>query len=260
LYFDQTYDAKGIEHVVIDNFKGNISVKSTNSDQITIKVKKSTSSPLKTLELKEYVTDDLVAVYIDNPCKTKIKSFDPAEPFSFIRKQNNCNWGEGVKVEFPDLQFVIEIPTNINIYVSTVMDGKVEVSDIKGTVYASNVNGSIVLNNVSKVSNGTTVNGDVDVTFNQSPSVNARFSTINGEINLNVPDNTSVTTSFKSFRGDLYTNLDAVALENELQDKDKLQAGEIASIGEYSKAKIGTGKVDFYIETFNGNAYLKKNN
>jgi DUF4097 and DUF4098 domain-containing protein YvlB len=259
LEFDQTYDAKDIKHVVIDNFKGNIKVRSTTKDQISIKVTNSNSQNSKSLKLKEYLKDDVVAIYIDNPCKTEISSFDSSRPFEFIRNQNNCTWDGFEEMRFPDLQFEIEIPVDMNIYVSTIMDGIVDIKDIKGTVFASNVNGPIVLNNVSKVTNGTTVNGDVDVSFSQTPTANAHFSTINGEINLNVPVNTSVTANFKSFNGDLYTDLDAIKIDSGLKNKDKLEPGEFAKIGEYSQARIGSGDIAFYIETFNGNAYLKKN-
>ncbi|GLR17070.1 hypothetical protein GCM10007940_16850 [Portibacter lacus] len=257
--FDKTYDSEGVNHVVIDNLKGDIIVKAGSSDQIIIKATSTTTNRIAEMELKEYRTENVLAVYLHNPCKKGFTRFDPEKPFRFIQTENNCQWGGKFdEQEIPKLTLEIEIPTDMNVYVSTIIEGDIDVRGISGVVYASNVNGSIKMHEVSKVKNGTTVNGNIDINYRNKPSITGRFSTINGEINLNMPKNSSLTTNFKSFQGELYTDFDAVQLSGNIKNQETLNPGEMVKVGEYAEAQIGTGEINLFIETFNGNAYLKQ--
>ncbi len=256
-YFEKSYAASEIEHVVIDNFRGNINVVRSSSNQIKIIADLESIVNDKTLKLKEHKDGNLVYLYIENPCKQKLGKFDPQNPFNYSRSVNNCDWN-GDELSFPQLSYTVEIPDGVNIYAATVMDSKINIADVTGNVYASNVNGPVEMKNVSNVLNGTTVNGDIDIYYNDMPGTDAQFSTINGEINLYVSPDASIKTRFKSYMGELYTDLDAVQMLNKQNKSGKLEAGEMLKIDEYSEAKIGSGEISMTIETFNGNAYLKK--
>ena len=258
-YLNKTYDSEGIQHVLIDNFKGDINVITSNSGQIKISAMNSTENPMKSFKLEEFIGDGVISVYLNNPCKNLMKEFDPENPFGYMHTGQHCDWDGFQEGRIPDLTFTIEVPKNMNVFLATIMDGDIKVEGVEGNVYASNVNGSVFLNKITKATNGTTVNGDVDVTFSGTPTVDGRFSTINGDITLNVPKNASLTTKFKSYSGDLYTDLEAEQMPNSIKKKEQLVAGNILDVGSYSRAKIGTGEIEFSIETFSGNAYLKKN-
>lgn len=258
-YINKTYDSEGIQHVLIDNFKGDINVVTTNTKQIKIRAINYTENPMESFKLEEFIDKGVIAFYISTPCKSPITKFVPENPFAYTQTSKNCEWDDFEEDRVPDLKFTLEVPKNVNVYVATIMDGNINVDGVEGNVFASNVNGSVALNNIVKATNGTTVNGDVDVSFSKEPSVNARFSTINGDITLHVPEKASLTTKFKSYSGDFYTDLDAEQLPNSIKKKEHLASGEKIDIGSYTKAKIGSGEIEFSIETFSGNAYLKKN-
>lgn len=257
-YFEEVYEKEGIKHVVIENFEGDISVHASTSNQIKISATLESKIAENSLALEEYKTEALIYLYIKHPCKPPITNFDPQDPFVQNRSIDDCHW-TGNEKSFPHLSYSIEIPEGVNIYVSTVMDSKIDISNIDGKVYAANVNGPIKMTNVSKVSNGTTVNGDIEILYNHPPQIEGKFTTINGEINISVPERSSLTTQFKSFMGALYTDLDAEKVMNESVAKSELHGGEMIKIEDYSRAKIGQGEVNMIIETFNGNAYLRKN-
>ena len=257
-YFNETYDSEKIKHLVIDNFQGDIIVQRSNTEKISVIAVQEGQNKKQTLTLKKYMQEELVYLYIDHPCRQDFGAFDPDHPFKYSRSWNDCEWNNDENA-FPTLSFTIQIPDGVDIYVATVMDSKIEIERVKGNIYASNVNGPISMTGVQSVKNGTTVNGDINIYYDVNPDISGFFSTINGEINLNVPKDASITTKFKSQMGEMFTDLDAIQIMDKKQASGIIKAGENFKIEEYSHAKIGQGEITMTIETFNGNAYLRKN-
>jgi DUF4097 and DUF4098 domain-containing protein YvlB len=172
---------------------------------------------------------------------------------------NNCNNGCDCRVEFDyKMDFVVKVPQNAHVVVSTVNEGNVAVSKIKGVVRANNINGSIKLTDLMREASASTINGDVDIEYTANPSKDCRFYSLNGDINAWFQKGLAASMSFESFNGDFFTNIDH--LENLPVSVEKQTNGKgVKYKVNGSRYRIGNGGVamlDF--ETFNGNVYLKE--
>jgi DUF4097 and DUF4098 domain-containing protein YvlB len=155
------------------------------------------------------------------------------------------------------MNFTIKVPRNLNLFVSTINEGNVQVSSVTGRVKAHNINGGITLSRVKEVSNANTINGDLNVEFETNPTAAGRFYSLNGNINALFKKGLSSKVSFKSFNGEFYSNLpELVPLPVEVEKSvDEKGTKFKVSANRYQTGK-GGAMLDF--ETFNGNVYLKE--
>lgn len=155
------------------------------------------------------------------------------------------------------LDFTIKVPYRINIAVNTVNDGDVTVENVRSSVTANNVNGSIRLKSIMGATYANTINGDVDLDYSKNPDKDCRYYTLNGDINANFKKGLGANLSFESFNGDFYTNVSSLeSLPVHVEKKNKGQG--IAYKVSGNRFKVGNGGVHLDFETFNGNVYLKE--
>ncbi len=258
--FNKDYPIDKIEHVILYNMEGDMDIVATDAKEITITVTLEDGKLAEDQSIAEMIKHDYLAVYFKNQCnKNKTwGTFDPEHPFKYANPENNCEWHGFEMNGLPKLHFTVELPRNLSVYVFNINDGDINIDGMENVVFAQNVNGSVTLQNVNKVVNGTTVNGDVFVTYNSIPASPGNFNTINGDIDISLASKSSLNAKFKSFQGDLYTDLEAVVVSEAPKAKVNLAAGDLMKIDEFTIVKIGEGGHDFVMETFNGNAYLRK--
>ena len=241
----------------IYNMNGSVKVEGYSGDKVvfeidkTIKAKESAilEEGKKEFQLQMEQKGDSIIAYI-------------SEPFDTRPKRNHQNWEEKKKIFYQyELNFVVKVPFAMNLHVSTVNGGDVQVSDVTGSLGVYNVNGAIKVTNAKGATQMRTVNGNVDANFVSAPAGASSFKTINGNINLVYPPSLSADCEYKSFNGGFYTDFpDAVALpptvtKTELKDDSKT----VYKLNKDSAIRIGNGgsnKLKF--ETFNGNIYIKK--
>jgi DUF4097 and DUF4098 domain-containing protein YvlB len=153
--------------------------------------------------------------------------------------------------------YVIKVPMTVNLMLSTVNDGDVEIENLRGGIVANNVNGGIKLSNISREANASTINGYVDITYVKNPEKACRFYTLNGDINAWFQKGLSANLSFESFNGELFTNvpqLESLPVVVEKQDTEKGTRFKVNG----SRFKVGNGGVVLDFETFKGNVYVKE--
>ncbi|MEQ9423015.1 MAG: hypothetical protein RJQ09_01260 [Cyclobacteriaceae bacterium] len=193
--------------------------------------------------VKEY--NDSLVVYLDGP---------------FIR------WREGRRhinhnSEDYDYRFncviSLEVPTNIDLDVSTINQGNVKVSNISGKVIAENVNSGVELTNIRGTVVANAINGDIDVDFDGNPGSGSFFETVNGDIKTKVPTNLSASVAFKSMIGEFYTDLNYTSEKTGIVKKN--DRNTTYKIEQLTQVKFGNGEADMYFETLNGNMYLRSN-
>ena len=243
--------------LAIYNINGSIKVEGYSGDKVVLEIDKTIKAKeaeileegKKEFQLQIEQNGDSIVAYI-------------SAPFDSRPKRNHQNWEEKKRILYQyHLDFTVKVPYAMNLHVSTVNGGDVQVSDVTGSLGVYNVNGAIKVTNAKGATEMRTVNGNVDANFVALPSGASSFKTINGNINLVYPSNLSADCEYKSFNGGFYTDFpDAVALppkvtKNELKDDSKT----VYKLNKDSAIRIGTeGGNKLKFETFNGNIYIKK--
>ena len=148
----------------------------------------------------------------------------------------------------------------MNLDVSTVNDGNMEIKDVAGNLHVNNVNGSIAIKNAKGTTHAHTVNGAVEVNYLSNPPGQSSYYTVNGQIKVVFPANLSADLQFKSMNGEFYTDFqDAKQLPTEAtRTQEKNGGGTVYKINKVTAVRIGAGGSIYKFETLNGNIYIKK--
>jgi hypothetical protein len=182
-----------------------------------------------------------------------------SEPFDSRPDVNKHHLNIDIKYDFK-VNYTIKVPYETNLRISTINEGDVTVSDVKGEIKANNVNGAITLKNTAKAYDVNTVNGDVNINYTTLPPNNAKYYTLNGDLTVTYPANLSADCNFKSFQGEFFTDFPEVEVMPSKIKKIVEKDGENTKhkLEKGSNIKIGKGGLKLNFETFNGNIYVKK--
>ncbi|WP_394747392.1 DUF4097 family beta strand repeat-containing protein [Spongiimicrobium salis] len=158
------------------------------------------------------------------------------------------------------MDFTLKVPKGIKLVVGTVNQGEVEVTDMAGKyIKANNVNGGIVLTNVTGQTDVHAVNGEVQISYAKNPEAPSRYYALNGDINIAYQKNLSAAIAFKSMNGELFTDFDVVKQYAKTSKNSSNKKGKIKFKFEARPiVEIGSGSLDHNFETLNGNVIIKK--
>ncbi|SDP81734.1 Putative adhesin [Mucilaginibacter sp. OK268] len=173
-------------------------------------------------------------------------------------KNNEVNVG-GSAGRFVNL--IIKVPQNgAKLKISTVNDGNIIVSNVKGELEIINVNGHIKLNGVSGSVVANTINGDVTVTFRSiDPKAAMAFTTLNGNVDVSFPATLKANVKLKSDRGDIYTDFDVVStMQKPAVTRTNKNGMYSLKIDDWVYGKIDGGGPEMLMKNMNGNIYLRK--
>lgn len=264
-----TFEKKGPHNaLMIANINGDIKVQAAPGEKIQVEITKTINAKTADRlargkdEIQLGIVDlaDTIIMYVDSPCNQFTRS-TPRSRHSHMGTKWGYNWedrGRSCHEMYNyTLDFVVKIPPDVNLLVSTINDGEVLVENVKGVVKAHNINGGIKLLNLMREAEAHTINGDVDIEYSQNPLRDCRFYTLNGDINALFQKGLTASMGFQSFNGSLYTNIDR--LETLPAEVEKVKKdGSIKYKVNDGRFKIGAGGAYLDFETFNGNVYLKE--
>ncbi|WPP49314.1 DUF4097 family beta strand repeat-containing protein [Catalinimonas niigatensis] len=156
--------------------------------------------------------------------------------------------------------FKLRVPRNISLQASTVNDGNVTVRNVEGKdIQLHNVNGDVTAEQISGLTEANTVNGEIEVSYTQKPTVDAEFHTINGDINVICPANLNADVRFKSMNGDLYTNYEDVQTKPGIEQASSEQGNKkMYRLDKSTVLQINNGGPVLDFNVLNGNVYVKK--
>lgn len=251
--------------LVISNINGSISVEGYNGNTVAVEVEKvingktaeRLSKGMREIGLGIVDRVDTIILYTSGVCPPfgKVRSGHNRNGVSWGYTWDNCN-NETNEYDFR-LNFIVRVPPNTNVLVSTINEGEISVSKVSAPIRANNVNGGIRLSELSESAQAHTVNGNVEITYIENPETECRFYTLNGDINAYFRKGLSSTISFKSFNGEFFTNVEnLVALPVEVQ-KQKTENGKKYKV-DGNRYSTGNGGALLDFETFNGNVYLRE--
>lgn len=241
--------------LAIYNINGFIKVEGYNGDKVVLEIDKTIRAKTQEgldkgkSEFKlgiEQEADSIIA-YIANP-------------FDSRPNHSRRNWdGPKIKYDF-ELDFTVKVPYSLNLHVSTVNGGDINVNDVTGSLGVRNVNGAIKVVNAKGPANMHTINGNVEVNYVSLPSGESDFKTLNGDVKISYPAALAVDCQFKTFNGDFYTdfpNVERLPVKV-VKNAENRENKTVYKLSTETFIRIGSGGPTYKFETFNGNIYLKK--
>lgn len=175
-----------------------------------------------------------------------------AEEENNVVKINNELWNRKT-------DFIIKVPYNFSLKLSTVNNGDILVDGVTGDLEISNVNGDITLNNVEGAVTANTTNGPVKVDFKKMGNLSDMvFSSFNGNVEVTFPSSLKANIKAKSDMGDVYTDFDMAVAENKPEIDKKQGSGTYkVKMEQWVKGKINGGGPELMFKTFNGDILIK---
>lgn len=169
------------------------------------------------------------------------------------RRRNDC---DGCRVDY---QFEIEVPPNAVVDVGTVMDGRIDIEDVAGTVSASNVNGPIRIAGLRDCEAVSRVNGPVTLGFGAIPSLGCRIETVNGDVTLEVPAGTGLDVALDLFNGEVSSELPVAPFEVPATVEKIVDDGRKRyRIEKLAGMRVGAGGPTYSVASMNGDLLIRK--
>ncbi|WP_375437956.1 hypothetical protein [uncultured Hymenobacter sp.] len=251
--FALTTDA-GRNTFALYNIDGAVSVQGYAGNKLVIEVTKTIrADDAQTLEVgkKEAQLDfiqrnDSIVAYMKAP-------FD-----SRPRRNQNINH-QDIEYRYT-FDYVVKVPYQMNLHVSTINNGAVLVQDVTGKMNAYNINGAVTLRNIKGTTKARTINGNLEATYAANPPGPSSYNTINGQIKVTYPADLSADIHFKAMHGELYTDFpNAETLPVQVtQNKQSAGSGTQYKLTKDTVVRIGKGGKDFRFETLNGSVTIKQ--
>ncbi|MCW9708348.1 DUF4097 family beta strand repeat-containing protein [Fodinibius salsisoli] len=240
----------------IMNINGSVSVEAYDGTTIQLTVAETIKgSAQKITQAEEELTYKLerrgnhILAYLDAPFVTvKIKGRDVS--YSIQRADEDYEFNHDVRVK---------VPRDILLNGSTINGGMLKVVGPFKEVKASNINGGLDLQQLTSLTEASTVNGDIDISYARAPKESCSYKTVNGTIDIHMPNDLSADVYFKSLHGDLYTDFEVEKLKPEVRKQDDSHATAIQyRVDKFSPVRIGAGGPKLTFNVLNGDVYLRK--
>jgi hypothetical protein len=246
----KSFSLAGAAHksIEIDNVFGSIEVVGGSTDQVQLVVDKSTRAESKdalALAHKEVTLDITqpnggLKLYVDGPFRC------------------NCDdGGRGSRRRDDEayvvkMDFELHVPSNVDIKVKTVNEGRVIIRNITGNFIARNVNGDIELDGMAGSGIAHTVNGPVKVSFRENPKENSSFQSVNGNIDLFFARGLSADFRFKTFNGGVYSDFPVTTLPLRAPQEERHGGKVTFHADRFTAGRVNAGGPEIQIENLNG--------
>lgn len=239
----------------IYNISGFIRIEGTQGNKVLLEAEKTVSADndgdLETGK-KEFRVgfaqgSDSIVVYISSP-------------FDSRPNRGRHNYGDDEPGYDFNLDFTVKVPAGINLHISTVNNGIIEVNNVEGILHVNNVNDAITIKNAKSKTRAHTVNGDVIVTYVANPPDESSYQTINGDIRISYLNGLSADMTFKTMNGEFYTDFPEAQLlpASAAKTQEKKGGRAVYKLNNTTTVRFGKGGKVFSFETLNGDVYIKK--
>jgi hypothetical protein len=253
----KAFSVAGAAHksIEIDNVFGSIEIVGGSSDQVQLVVDKTTRAESKdalALAHKEVTLDITqpdggLRLYVDGPfrcqCEDGCRGSRRRDEEAYIVK----------------MDFELHVPSNVDIKVKTVNEGRVIVRNITGNFIARNVNGDIELDGMAGSGLAHTVNGPVKVSFRQNPRENSSFQSVNGNIDLLFARGLSADFRFKTFNGGVYSDFPVTTLPAHAMTEERHAGKVVFHTDRFTAGRVNAGGPEIKIENLNGDIRILEN-
>lgn len=168
-------------------------------------------------------------------------------------KVSSDSWSHKMKIE-------IEVPSGMDMNVSTYNDGDLVISNIQGAVELTNYNGEITAENISGSVVASTYNGEIKVTFDKvTENTPMSYSTYNGDIDITFPATLKATLRMKTDQGEIFSSFDMNMIKSgPVQKKDERSGTYKVVVDEWVKGEVNGGGPEISMKNYNGDVIVRK--
>lgn len=244
--------------VEIDNVMGGVEVRAGAGDRVTVEIQRRARARRESdlaLAFEEVVLEveearDGVALVQGGPFRCGDRRGERRHG-DRRRWGGDCDWDPGYEV---DWQWIVTVPADVDLEVSTVNEGAVVVSGVRGRVRAGNVNGPLRLAGLAGEVRASTVNGGITASYDVAPVADAEFQTVNGEIEIEMPAASSADVELETMNGELWSDFEVRAVGRETKAG---RDGRSYRLESDTVVRIGWGGPRFDCQTLNGDIVLR---
>jgi hypothetical protein len=230
----------------IDNVFGSIEVTGGTGDQVQLVVNQTVRAESKERmeaakkEVKLDITEqpDMVKLYVNGPFRCNCN--------------DGCDGWHGNRGYSVKMDFILQVPRNIDIRLKTVNEGNVLVKDIAGSFSVHNVNGRIEMFDLAGSGQARTVNGPVKVSFRENPREKSDFGTVNGAVELTFVRGLSADFRFKTFNGHIYSDFEMTSLPARPVNSEQHNGHFVFRADRFTGGRVGSGGPEIKADNING--------
>jgi DUF4097 and DUF4098 domain-containing protein YvlB len=168
----------------------------------------------------------------------------------------------GKNINFPAPAPVF-IGSNRYAHSTGIIDGNISIRDFTGVIEVSTVNVKITAQNITGEAVASSVDGEVNISFKRvNKDSSLYFSTIDGDIDITLPKEIKADIMARTMDGDVYTGFDTDLVFGGEMDGRKGGAFQNFINPFFNSnnitARINRGGNKVYLNTINGNIYIRK--
>ncbi len=246
----KTYDVSTtMPRLTIDNIWGNVRVRPGAEGEIKVTVDETRSAPDQAMFDRSKVMLKLDTYADANGVSMKVGDRE--------ERWYNRDHCDGCRVDY---QFDVVVPKDTIVDVGTVVDGKIDVSDVYGRISARNVNGPIDVAGMQDCAEVESVNGPVDLGFATAPVQNCSIETINGDVTVFMPPGSGIDVALDIFNGKVVSEFatDTYSVPAQIQ-YEQSEGKHRYRIQQSAGLRLEGGGPTFSISSMNGDVQIQKN-
>jgi len=253
-----------ISKIHLHNYRGTVEIVGSKGDQIVLEIQRILKSASNERMEDAKVQIHYDSMHVGNDLYLFIQ--DPERAFRI-----NLN-GEGeyetcylnfvsneeryqVKYEF---NLKLTVPESLNLSASN-HEKALTVSGVKGVMQLNDHHDGITVSGASDNVEVHSHHGDIEVEFTKNPPDYIKASTHHGDIKIELAPEFSADVALKSRHGSFYTEYDwqpLPTLVSRVEEENRIKY----KVGEFTRVRIGSGKIDAQFETYHGDIIIEENN
>ena len=248
------FSGSGPRELVVDNVNGSIEIVGYNGNDVQLVAKYTIKarSDRKMKRAQEEVTldisddDNTISLYVDGPFRRADGSI------------NYKGWRHyGYEVTY---DFEIKVPHKTDLFLKTINDGEITVTNVSGNYEVDNINGGIEMEKIDGSGHVYALNGSVRVTFTKNPQKDSYFGSLNGNVDVTFQPGFSADLHIKTFNGQAYSDFPFTYLPTILPKPVRKKNGKyVYKSNRGANVRIGKGGPKIELDGFNGNIYIYEN-
>jgi hypothetical protein len=243
-------------HLLVDNVEGSIAVAPSARREIvmraeeTVRARDTAAAAQARAEVRLDIDrrGDTLELFVDGPFRCSERGGDGW--------RSSC--GSHRRDYAVAYDFTLEVPDRCDLDLSTVNGGELRVRGVSGAFEVRNVNGGIVLESIGGSGSAHTVNGAVEATFSTLPDGALDFETVNGDIDVSFDEGLSADFLLKTFSGEMWSEFGYTSLPVPTGESRREGGRFVYSQRGETAIRVGRGGQRARLVTLNGDISIRR--
>ena len=246
------FSGSGPREVVVDNMNGSIEVVGYNGRDVELvaihKIKARNDAKLD--RAREEVQFDIeesgntITLYVDGPFRWKDGS---------IRYRGWRHYGYEVSYDIE-----LKVPRDTNLFLKTVNDGDIHVTDVKGAFDVENTNGGVKMKDMNGSGRVYALNGEVEVSFVNNPRDSSYFGSLNGDVDVSFQSGFGANVQIKTFNEEAYSDFPFTYLPTPIERGKRKKGKYVYKSNKGAMVRVGKGGPYVKFDAFNGDIFIRE--